>query len=93
MLRLALIFLPAVGLLAEALQPARWSEAAANEWYAKQPWLVGGNYLPADAINDLEVWQADTFDSKRIDKELGWGQKIGMSTMRVFLQDQFCSLR
>jgi hypothetical protein len=69
-------------------QTTRWSEAAANAWYAKQPWLVGSNYLPADAINELEMWQADTFDAKRIDLELGWAQKIGMGTMRVFLQDQ-----
>ena len=41
---------------------ARWSEAKANEWYAKQPWLVGSNYIPATAINQLEMWQADTFD-------------------------------
>ena len=41
---------------------ARWSEARANEWYAKQPWLVGSNYIPATAINELEMWQADTFD-------------------------------
>ena len=49
--------------LALAQAPAgRWSEAKANEWYAKQPWLVGSNYIPATAINELEMWQADTFD-------------------------------
>jgi len=70
------------------LQPPRWTAEAANAWYAKQPWLVGSNYIPADAINELEMWQAATFDPKRIDKELCWGEKIGMNTMRVFLQDQ-----
>ncbi|MGB0016219.1 MAG: hypothetical protein WBQ12_05900, partial [Candidatus Sulfotelmatobacter sp.] len=44
----------------------RWSEQSANEWYASQPWLVGSNYIPATAINQLEMWQADTFDPKRI---------------------------
>jgi|SoiMethySBSTD1v2_1073268.scaffolds.fasta_scaffold38760_2 Cellulase (glycosyl hydrolase family 5) len=65
----------------------RWSEAKANEWYAKQPWLVGSNYIPANAINELEMWQADTFDPKTIDKELGWAEGLGMTTMRVFLHD------
>jgi hypothetical protein len=65
----------------------RWSAKAANDWYAKQPWLVGSNYIPADAINELEMWQQDTFDPKRIDLELGWAQSLGMNIMRVFLHD------
>jgi hypothetical protein len=68
-------------------QEARWTEKQAAEWYAKQPWLVGSNYIPANAINELEMWQADTFDSKRIDLELGWAEAIGLNTMRVFLHD------
>ena len=66
---------------------ARWTEQEANDWYAKQPWLVGSDYIPASAINQLEMWQADTFDPKRIDTELGWAQSLGFSTMRVFLHD------
>jgi Cellulase (glycosyl hydrolase family 5) len=65
----------------------RWTEQAANAWYAKEPWLVGSNYIPATAINELEMWQEDTFDPKRIDLELGWAQGLGMNTMRVFLHD------
>jgi hypothetical protein len=68
-------------------QPARWSEQKANEWYAQQPWLVGSNYIPASAINQLEMWQAETFDPTEIDKELGWAETMGMNTMRVFLHD------
>jgi hypothetical protein len=66
----------------------RWTPEQANAWYAKQRWLVGSNYLPANAINQLEMWQADSFDPQRIDLELGWAQKMGMNTMRVFLHDQ-----
>lgn len=65
----------------------RWSEAAAKDWYAQQPWLVGSNYTPATAINELEMWQADSFDPARIDQELGWAERLGMNTMRVFLHD------
>lgn len=65
----------------------RWTEKQANDWYAQQPWLVGSNYIPATAINQLEMWQADTFDAQRIDLELGWAESIGLNTMRVFLHD------
>ncbi|MFD1605601.1 cellulase family glycosylhydrolase [Flavobacterium artemisiae] len=64
-----------------------WTKEQANEWYGKQPWLVGANYYPSSAINQLEMWQADTFDPKRIDQELGWAEDLGMNVMRVYLQD------
>jgi hypothetical protein len=70
-----------------AAQTEKWSEQKAREWYAKQPWLVGSNYNPASAINQLEMWQADSFDPKRIDLELGWAESLGMNTMRVYLHD------
>jgi hypothetical protein len=56
-------------------------------WYGEQSWLVGSNYIPNDAINQLEMWQAQSFDAKQIDKELGWAEDMGMNTMRVFLHD------
>lgn len=68
-------------------QTPRWTEDAAKQWYANEPWLVGSNYLPAYASNELAMWQAATFDPKRIDLELGWAEGLGMSTMRVFLHD------
>lgn len=64
-----------------------WTKEQANSWYAKQPWLVGSNYNPSTAINQLEMWQEGTFDPKRIDEELGWAEQIGMNTMRVYLHD------
>jgi hypothetical protein len=68
-------------------QSSRWSEQKANDWYAQQPWLVGSNYIPKSAINELEMWQAASFDPDEIDKELGWAESLGMNTMRVFLHD------
>ena len=64
-----------------------WPQKKAVDWYGKQPWLVGSNYITSNAINQLEMWQADTFDAPRIDTELGWAEGIGMNTMRVFLHD------
>src|ERR1039457_7738699 len=70
-----------------AAQGTPWPEQSARDWYARQPWLVGSNYIPADAINELEMWQAHSFNAAQIDKELGWAEGLGMNTMRVFLQD------
>lgn len=90
--RSALIIL--IGCIAAALLraqsapgPDRWSQQKAQQWYRQQPWLVGSNYIPDDADNELEMWQAATFNPKEIDRELGWAQSIGMNTMRVFLHD------
>ena len=73
--------------LTVAAQRAKWSEQQARDWYAQQPWLIGSNYNPASAINQLEMWQADSFDPKRIDLELGWAESLGMNTMRVYIHD------
>jgi len=72
---------------AAVAQTPRWPEQKANAWYAQQPWLVGSNYIPKSAINQLEMWQEETFDPTEIDKELGWAEAMGMNTMRVFLHD------
>jgi len=82
-----LTLLAVITLATPHAETARWPAEKANAWYAKQPWLVGSNYTPASAINELEMWQADTFDAAAIDKELGWAEGLGMTTMRVFLHD------
>ncbi len=71
-----------------AADPGRWSVDRAKMWYEEQGWLLGANYIPATAINQLEMFQAATFDPRRIDAELGWAQFHGFNTMRVFLHDQ-----
>src|ERR1700759_2588653 len=63
----------------------RWSQKRANDWYAMQPWLVGCNFAPSTAINQLEMWQADTFDLPTIDRELGWAEGLGFNSVRVVL--------
>src|SRR4249920_187179 len=78
---------PGMAVPQKSEKSARWTAEKANAWYAKQPWLVGSNYTPATASNELEMWQAETFDPKRIDLELGWAESIGLNTMRVFLHD------
>src|SRR5690606_9625657 len=64
-----------------------WSKDKANDWYSKQGWLVGPNFIPSTAINQLEMWQEESFDTNTIDKELGLAASIGMNTVRVYLHD------
>jgi hypothetical protein len=70
-----------------ALNAAQWSPEQANDWYRNRPWIVGCNYSPSTAINQLEMWQPETFDPAAIDRELGWAEDIGFNTVRVFLHD------
>jgi len=81
----AALALALAGLLRPADARDLWTPAEANAWYDKQPWLVGCNYGPATAINQLEMWQADTFDPETIDRELGYAESLGFTSVRVFL--------
>jgi hypothetical protein len=63
----------------------RWTPEEAKKWYDKLPWLHGANFIPSTASNELEMWQAETFDLVTIDRELSWAEKLGFNSMRVFL--------
>jgi hypothetical protein len=62
-----------------------WSKEKAADWYSQWDWLCGADFLPSTAINQLEMWQAETFDTATINRELGWAESIGMNSMRVYL--------
>lgn len=67
------------------MQP--WTIEQANQWYRRQPYSVGANFNPSTAINQLEMWQAESFDPATIRRELGFAAGIGMNIMRVYLHD------
>lgn len=71
----------------EKISHKRWTEEQAHAWYAEQGWPVGVNYVTATAINQIEMWQAETFDPQTIDKEMGWVEDLGFNTVRIFLSD------
>ncbi|MBK7131539.1 MAG: 1,4-beta-xylanase [Bacteroidales bacterium] len=62
-----------------------WSVEQAQTWKDKAGWLRGSNFNPSTAINQLETWQAESFDTVTIDRELKWASDIGMNCMRVYL--------
>lgn len=81
-------FLISVGslmLTTVAIARDRWTAEQAEAWKRNTPWLVGANYSPASAINQLEMWQAESFDPDQIDKELAWAESLGFNSVRVFL--------
>jgi hypothetical protein len=78
------VYLICVDISAQKQRPI-WSREKANAWYAELSWMVGADFLPSTAINQLEMWQAESFDSITIDRELGYAAGIGMNVMRVYL--------
>lgn len=69
------------------MENRKWSVERADKWYRGQPWMVGCVFIPSNAINQLEMWQADTFDPQTIDRELGWAARLGFNSVRVYLHD------
>ena len=88
----AVIVFPAVALMLAAVatageEPAeRWTAEQAKAWHAEQPWLVGFNYVPSNAVNTTEMWQAESFDAALIGRELALAQDLGFNSSRVFVQ-------
>lgn len=65
----------------------RWPKQQAQAWYRRQPWLVGCNFIPSTAVNQIEMWQNQTFDPDTLERELGWAANLGFNTVQVFLHD------
>lgn len=84
-LALGLWFVHAAGAAERPAPSGQWSVEKARAWHEAQGWLVGCNFLPSTAVNDVEMWRAETFDPATIDRELGWAKGLGFNTVRVFL--------
>jgi len=67
------------------ISTGRWTKEQAADWYKSRNWMIGCNFIPSTAVNQLEMWQAETFDTITINRELGWAEAIGFNTVRVFL--------
>jgi hypothetical protein len=70
---------------AAAWAAPRWTAERANDWYRQTGWLIGANYNPHTAMNQLEMWQAETFDLTTIERELTWAESLGFNSLRVYL--------
>jgi hypothetical protein len=65
----------------------KWNKEQAFSWYENLDWIVGCNYLPSNAINQLEMFQAETYDKELNQKELSWAKDLGFNSVRVYLHD------
>ncbi|MDQ6924648.1 MAG: cellulase family glycosylhydrolase [Candidatus Eremiobacteraeota bacterium] len=81
------VYQPGVRQVQQRTGGGQWTAAHARAWYDSVGWVAGSNFLPSTASNELEMWQAATWDPATIDKELGYAQSLGMNTMRVYLHD------
>jgi hypothetical protein len=68
-------------------QTHQLTPSAASDWYARQPWIIGANYIQSNTVNQIEMWQPETFDGDRVDMELGWAETLGINTLRVTLTE------
>ena len=63
----------------------RWTCESVNQWWQKQEWPVGVNYVASDAVNDIEMWMDSTFNAPLIEKELKIAAGLHLNSVRVFL--------
>ena len=63
----------------------QWLPEKAWDWYNRQPWPCGFNYIPADAISYTEMWMGYCFNPDKIDGELRLAQEVGFNCTRVVL--------
>ena len=72
-------------LIASAQLEGQWSIEKINAWYADVGIIKGCNYLPATAVNDIDMWQESSFDPETIKAELKLAHESGYNSVRVFL--------
>jgi hypothetical protein len=65
----------------------RWTVEQAARWRRQVGWLIGCNYLPAYAANQIEMWSAASFDATAIDRELADAASLGFNALRIYLHD------
>ena len=74
-------------LVASVIAPGQWTLDQAHKWGARQSWGAGCNYIPSNAINQLEMWQEASFDRVTIEREFGLMQRTGLTVARIYLHD------
>ena len=71
-----------------------WTKERAWDWYGRQPWIRGCNYMPASCANRIDQWQE--YGSKErfeeMEREAELMEKTGFNAIRVILGDQGLSV-
>lgn len=64
----------------------RWEEEKAWDWYNRNGWRQGCNFLPSSAASPLEMFSGQ-LDSVTIHKELKMASELNFNSVRVFLHN------
>ena len=67
--------------------PSRWTADAAAGWRQRTGLIIGCNFTPGYAANQIEFWSSDTFDRKAIEAELDLVRSVGFNVIRIYLHD------
>jgi hypothetical protein len=66
---------------------SRWTADQGVKWQVSKGYQAGVNFVPSNAVNELEMFQKETYDGVTIDRELSFAQTMGFNTLRVFLHN------
>lgn len=66
----------------------RWSKERISDWYSKEPWLRGCNFMGSDCANRIDQWQELGFEEriKTADRELKLVADTGFNSVRLILE-------
>lgn len=66
----------------------QWSIERAGQWYNSfKCWLVGCNFIPSIAINQIEMWSTESYNPAIIEREVSLARSLGFNVLRVYLHD------
>ena len=83
---MGIVNMPCLAAIVALMQAAAWAAQAETAVGPRDDftWMRGANYVPSYARNDVQIWM--DYDPAAIDRELGYARKMGLNTVRVFLQ-------
>ena len=90
MKKLLMTFMASAALVASAARNGPWTKEQAWEWYSRQPWMRGCNYMPASCANRVDQWQEMGCEERfaEMERELKLAQSIGFNTLRILIEEQ-----
>lgn len=70
------------------METKQWSKERIWDWYDKELWLRGCNFMGSDCANRIDQWQELGFEErlKTADRELKLAAETGFNTVRLILE-------
>lgn len=63
----------------------KWTKERVWDWYNKEPWIRGCNFMGSDCANRIDQWQEEGFEQRLIvaDRELKLAADTGLNAIRI----------